>query len=100
MGRSVIRGGKGKGDRQRAERVVVAAGNYLQRGRSIGASGAINYLRYVHYISLSLSLSPTHQARTHTHSTHTLSHTHSLYLSHPISLYQLFKVRTYALCVC
>ena len=47
MGRSVIRGGKGKGDRQRAERVVVAAGNYLQRGRSIGASGAINYLRYV-----------------------------------------------------
>ena len=54
MGRSVVRGGKGKGDRQRAERVVVAAGNYLQKGRSIGASGAINYLRYVrtHYVSV------------------------------------------------
>ena len=45
IGRKLTMGGRKES--KDADRAVVAAGNYLQRGRGVGPSGAINYLRCV-----------------------------------------------------
>ena len=47
--------GRGGANKLREGRALLLAGNFLQRGRGLGASGALSYLRYLStYISISL----------------------------------------------
>ena len=39
--------GRGRADKERIEKATLLTGNFLLQGRSLGASGAVNYLRYV-----------------------------------------------------
>ena len=55
-GKFMGKGGRGRGraDKERIERAALLTGNFLQHGRSLGVSGAVNYLRYVHILCSSV----------------------------------------------